>query len=73
MLGPTRNRIAGTWKQLKGEVQSRWEKLTNDDLDQIKGQYGKLANKIQERYNLAQKGASRQIDAWAKGIKSRIS
>jgi uncharacterized protein YjbJ (UPF0337 family) len=70
---PTWNQIAGNWKQFKGEVQSRWGKLTNDDLDQIKGQYEKLAGKIQERYGLAQEEAFRQIDEWAKEFKSRIS
>ena len=29
--------IAGNWKQLRGKVQQRWGKLTNDELDVIAG------------------------------------
>jgi uncharacterized protein YjbJ (UPF0337 family) len=28
---------AGNWKQLTGRVQQKWGKLTNDDLERIKG------------------------------------
>lgn len=40
----------GKWEQTKGEVQKKWGKLTNDDLDVIKGDTKKLAGKLQERY-----------------------
>ena len=31
------NQIEGNWEQFKGKVQSQWGKLTNDDLEIIKG------------------------------------
>jgi uncharacterized protein YjbJ (UPF0337 family) len=73
MTSPMWNRIAGNWKQLKGEVQKKWGRITNDDLDQVEGIYEQLAGKIQERYGVAQQEAYRQIDEWADEIKSRIS
>jgi uncharacterized protein YjbJ (UPF0337 family) len=37
MASLTWNKIAGQWKQLKGDVQQRWGDLTNDEVDLIKG------------------------------------
>ncbi len=31
------DQVAGNWKQFEGKVQSQWGKLTNDDLQQVKG------------------------------------
>lgn len=56
--------IAGNWKQFKGELRERWGKLTDDELDMIKGQRDQLAGKIQERYGVAKAEAERQIDEW---------
>jgi uncharacterized protein YjbJ (UPF0337 family) len=54
--------IEGKWKQVKGEVQTQWGKLTSDELDQINGQRGKLVGKLQERYGYTLDEAERQID-----------
>lgn len=58
--------IAGNWKQLKGKAQAQWGKLTDDDLDVIKGRRVELSGKIQQRYGLAKEEAERQIDDWAR-------
>jgi len=63
------DRIAGKWKQLKGDIRSRWGDLTDDDLEQIAGEREKLAGKLQERYGIAKDEANRQIDEWADKLK----
>ena len=63
------DRIAGNWKQLRGEVQKQWGKLTDDELDVIAGEREKLAGKIQEKYGIAKDEANRKIDAWANDLK----
>ena len=40
----------GQWKQLKGDIKMRWNKLTDDDLDMVDGAMEKLEGKLQERY-----------------------
>ena len=40
--------LKGKWEQLKGGVQKQWGKLTDDDLDVIKGDSKILAGKIQD-------------------------
>lgn len=44
------SQLKGKWNQLKGEVQRRWGKLTEDDLTEVQGDYNKLVGKVQERH-----------------------
>lgn len=56
----------GKWEQFKGEVQKKWGKLTNDDLDVINGNRKKLAGKIQEKYGVTKEEAEKQVEAYHK-------
>lgn len=58
------DRIQGNWKQVKGEVQKQWGKLTDDDMDQIQGEREKLLGRLQERYGMAKDEADRQVNDW---------
>lgn len=40
----------GQWKQLKGQLQQTWGKLTDDDMDRIDGNRQELIGILQERY-----------------------
>ena len=53
--------LQGKWKQVKGQAQQKWGKLTDDDLDVIEGKREELAGKIQERYGVAKDEAEKQI------------
>lgn len=70
MASSTWDQIAGKWKQFKGDIQSRWGELTDDELDQINGEREKLAGRIQEKYGVAREEANRQIDEWSDRLKS---
>lgn len=56
--------IAGNWKQLIGDIQKQWGKLTDDHLTQINGSRKKLAGVLQENYGIAQEAAETQISDW---------
>jgi uncharacterized protein YjbJ (UPF0337 family) len=58
------DQIEGKWKQMRGSVQERWGKLTNDDLDRIAGRKDQLIGKVQERYGIAREEAEKQADEW---------
>ena len=62
--------IKGNWKQLKGQVQSKWGELTDDEIEQAEGDRERLAGLIQERYGVAKDEAERQIDAFIAEHKS---
>ena len=61
--------IEGNWKQLKGKVRSQWGKLTDDDLEAVKGKRDELIGLLQKRYGHAKDAAEREIDRWTKQLK----
>ena len=63
------DKVAGKWKQLSGDIRTKWGNLTDDDLMQISGQREKLVGKIQERYGIAKDEADRQVDEWSRKLK----
>lgn len=56
--------IAGNWKQLMGDIQKQWGKLTDDQLSQVNGNRKKLAGVLQENYGIALDAAEKQISDW---------
>jgi uncharacterized protein YjbJ (UPF0337 family) len=61
--------IERSWNELKGEVKRRWSKLTDEDVELIKGKYTGLLGLLQERYGHAKEQAEREINDWAKRLK----
>lgn len=58
------DQLKGQWNQLKGDVQSRWGELTNDELDQVEGDQQKLVGLIQEKYGKTKEEAKKEVDEW---------
>lgn len=56
--------IEGKWDQLKGQVRSKWAKLTDDDMENLGGKKDSLLGKLQERYGLMKDDAEREVDDW---------
>ncbi|MGV8906049.1 MAG: CsbD family protein [Acetobacterium sp.] len=52
----------GKWEQFKGDAQKTWGKLTNEDLDVVKGDVKKLVGKLQEKYGMTKEAAEKAID-----------
>ena len=54
--------MKGKWNQLKGYVQKKWGKLTNDDMDQIQGNKDMLVGKLQDRYGYTKAQAEAEVN-----------
>jgi uncharacterized protein YjbJ (UPF0337 family) len=54
--------LKGKWTQVKGEVRSKWGKLTDDDLTQIEGETEKMIGKLQERYGYGRQQAEKELN-----------
>lgn len=54
--------LKGKWKQMSGEVKSRWGKLTDDDLTEIDGEREKLIGKLQERYGKSREAVEKELE-----------
>ena len=60
------DQIEGNWKQFKGKVKEQWGKLTDDDLDVIRGKREQLVWKLQERYGYSKEQAEKAADDWSR-------
>ena len=58
------DQVEGKWKEISGKVQTPWGKLTNDDLDVIRGRRTELEGKLQKHYGYAKDKAKAGVDAW---------
>lgn len=54
----------GQWKQLRGEIRQRWNKLTDDDLDVVDGKLESLEGRLQERYGWEKERVRTELDGW---------
>lgn len=67
------DQLEGKWKQYSGKVKEKWGKLTDDDLDVVRGRRDQLIGKIQERYGIVRQEAEKQVDEFAHSFPSEDS
>jgi uncharacterized protein YjbJ (UPF0337 family) len=60
--------IEGNWSDFQGKLIQQWSKLTNDDLNQVKGRRDALLGKLQERYGMSRHVAEGQIEDWMRRV-----
>jgi uncharacterized protein YjbJ (UPF0337 family) len=57
-----RDVFEGKWRQLRGSVKAKWGQLTDNELDEIAGNYELLVGKIQEKYGQTRQEIEQQLD-----------
>jgi uncharacterized protein YjbJ (UPF0337 family) len=62
------DQVEGKWKQYSGKVKEKWGKLTDDDLDVIRGRRDQLIGRIQERYGIVKQEAEKQVDDFSRSF-----
>jgi uncharacterized protein YjbJ (UPF0337 family) len=60
----------GKWKQYKGQIKEKWGRLTDDDLDVIKGKRQQLVGKIQQHYGIAREEAEKETDEFVASLRA---
>lgn len=58
--------MKGKWNEVKGKARQQWGKLTNDDVDRLKGTQEELVGLIQQRYGYERKEAEKEVKSWIK-------
>ena len=66
------NQVEGNWEQFKGQVQSQWGKLTDDDLDVAEGNYDELIGRIKERTGESAEEIESRLSAGADNLGDRF-
>ncbi len=64
MNSPNRDILMGKWKQIRGRVREQWGKLTDNQVDQIGGNYDRLIGTLQENYGYTREKAMEEADRW---------
>lgn len=52
----------GKWTEIKGEIRNVWGKLTDDELESVKGNLSSIAGLIQQRYGEAKDVVSERLN-----------
>jgi Uncharacterized protein conserved in bacteria len=60
----------GKWKEIRGDVKWAGGKLTDDELDQVAGQFDKLVGLVQEKYGYSKQQVKAEIDKIVKKMRS---
>lgn len=55
------NILEGKLKQLSGAIRERWGELTDDDIDELRGEAQRLVGKLQEKYGYTKEKAEAQV------------
>jgi len=58
------DQLKGKWMQFKGELKQKYGKFTDDDLQQIGGNYDTFLGKAQERYGDKKDELMKWADQW---------
>ena len=51
------NIIEQNWKQLKANIKENWDKLNDEDIAEIQGEYAHLISKLEEVYDITKSQA----------------
>jgi uncharacterized protein YjbJ (UPF0337 family) len=60
-MEPNKNKVKGSWQQLKGKVKQKWAKLTDDDLLAAEGNIDEIKGRIQKAYGYTQERAQDEL------------
>ncbi len=60
--------ISGQWREWQGKIRSKWGKLTDDDLETIRGKKDVLVGRLQQHYGYEKDQAEREVDDFLKTV-----
>lgn len=60
--------VQGKWDQLKGSARVTWGELTDQELEEVRGERDKLVGLIQERYGRSKEEAEKEVDEWCRRV-----
>lgn len=58
------NIMKGQWQQIKGELKKKWGQLTDDELDQVQGDYTALEGLFQKKLGFQQEHARSELNSF---------
>ena len=68
----TRRQLRRLLSRFQHELDTRGGKMSDDDLEQVRGNRDKLVGRIQERYGIAKEEANSQVDEWVENFREKM-
>ena len=65
--------LQGMWKQVRGDIKTKWGKLTDDELDQVAGHRDKLLGLIQQKYGEQREAAETELNKLLNKLEKHVS
>jgi uncharacterized protein YjbJ (UPF0337 family) len=56
--------IEQRWERYRGQLQDRWGRLTEDDLETARASRNDLVERVRDRYGIDRDMAERHVDDW---------
>jgi uncharacterized protein YjbJ (UPF0337 family) len=69
----TENTVKGKWREIKGEIQKAWGKLTDDDLEKTKGDLKSIGGLIQQKYGETEASYGKKVSEIFKRYETKAS
>ena len=69
----TENTVKGKWREIKGEIQKAWGKLTDDDLEKTKGDLKSIGGLIQQKYGETEASYGKKVSDIFKRYETKAS
>jgi uncharacterized protein YjbJ (UPF0337 family) len=64
--------IEKNWPELKGKIQSKWSKFSNDEIEGFKGNLSLVTEKIESIYHISKEDAERQYESFRKSVEQLL-
>lgn len=64
------DQVQSRWLEIKGAARARWGRLTDDDLEFMRGERDRIVGRLQQRYDYAREDAEREVESWRDGLKA---
>ena len=62
------DQVQGSWTQFKGQAREKWGELTDDEIQEARGEREQMIGLVQKKYGRAREEAEREVDTWASGL-----
>ena len=64
--------MASNWKHLRDQARERWDRLTDDEIDNIAGRYERLVDTLQQHYNFTRQQAEQEIRSFLDWVEENL-
>ncbi|MEM1149157.1 MAG: CsbD family protein [Pseudomonadota bacterium] len=58
------DQIKGNWKEWKGKMRTEFGQITDDELEEAKGDRERLVGLVQQKYGAAREDAEKKVDSF---------